>query len=68
MTVWHEVENALEAIIQDYTRVNHLISLFQDDKARHTGLKKAGHQTGTALELGSGPGNYHRCVAYRLTS
>jgi demethylmenaquinone methyltransferase/2-methoxy-6-polyprenyl-1,4-benzoquinol methylase len=58
MTVWHEVEDALEAIIDDYIRVNHLISLFQDDKARHTGLKKAGHQTGTALELGSGPGNF----------
>jgi demethylmenaquinone methyltransferase/2-methoxy-6-polyprenyl-1,4-benzoquinol methylase len=62
MTVWHEVEDALEAIIQDYTRVNHLISLFQDDKARHTGIKKAGHQTGTALELGSGPGNFTRML------
>jgi len=62
MTVWHEVEDALEAIIQDYIRVNHLISLFQDDKARHTGLKKAGHQTGTALELGSGPGNFTRML------
>ena len=66
MTVWHEVENALEAIIQDYTRVNHLISLFQDDKARHTGLKKAGHQTGTALELGSGPGNFTRMLKPRV--
>ncbi len=62
MTVWHEVEDALEAIIQDYTRVNHLISLFQDNKARHTGIKKAGHQTGTALELGSGPGNFTRML------
>lgn len=62
MTVWHEVEDALEAIIQDYIRVNHLISLFQDDKARHTGLRKAGHQTGTALELGSGPGNFTRML------
>ncbi len=53
MTVWHEVEDALEAIIQDYTRVNHYISLFQDDRARLTGLRKAGHPTGTALELGS---------------
>lgn len=58
MTVWHEVEDALEAIIDDYIRVNHLISLFQDDRARLTGLQKAGHQTGTALELGSGPGNF----------
>jgi len=58
MTVWHEVEDALEAIIQDYIRVNHLISFNQDDKARLTGIRKAGRQTGTALELGSGPGNY----------
>jgi demethylmenaquinone methyltransferase/2-methoxy-6-polyprenyl-1,4-benzoquinol methylase len=58
MTVWNEVEDALEAIIDDYIRVNHLISLFQDDKARHISLKKVGHQTGTALELGSGPGNF----------
>jgi demethylmenaquinone methyltransferase/2-methoxy-6-polyprenyl-1,4-benzoquinol methylase len=62
MTVWHEVEDALEAIIQDYIRVNHYISLFQDDKARLTGLRKAGHQTGTALELGSGPGNFTRML------
>ena len=62
MTVWHEVEDALEAIIDDYVRVNHLISLFQDDKARLTGLKKAGHQTGTALELGSGPGNFTKLL------
>jgi len=62
MTVWHEVEDALEAIIQDYIRVNHYISLFQDDKARHAGLRKAGHQTGTTLELGSGPGNFTRML------
>jgi demethylmenaquinone methyltransferase/2-methoxy-6-polyprenyl-1,4-benzoquinol methylase len=58
MAIWHEVENALEAIIDDYIRVNHLISFFQDDRARLIGLKKVGHQTGTALELGSGPGNF----------
>jgi demethylmenaquinone methyltransferase/2-methoxy-6-polyprenyl-1,4-benzoquinol methylase len=62
MTVWHEVEDALEAIIDDYIRVNHLISLFQDDKARISGLKKAGQQTGTTLELGSGPGNFTKML------
>ena len=66
MTVWHEVEDALEAIIQDYTRVNHLISLFQDDKARLAGLRKTGHQTGTALELGSGPGNFTNMLKPRV--
>jgi demethylmenaquinone methyltransferase/2-methoxy-6-polyprenyl-1,4-benzoquinol methylase len=62
MAVWHEVEDALEAIIDDYIRVNHLISLFQDDKARISGLKKAGQQTGTTLELGSGPGNFTKML------
>jgi demethylmenaquinone methyltransferase/2-methoxy-6-polyprenyl-1,4-benzoquinol methylase len=62
MTVWHEVENALEVIIHDYIRVNHFISLFQDDKARFTGISKVGYQTGTALELGSGPGNFTRML------
>jgi demethylmenaquinone methyltransferase/2-methoxy-6-polyprenyl-1,4-benzoquinol methylase len=62
MTVWHEVENALEAIIHDYIRVNHLISLFQDDKARLTGIRKVGYLTGVALELGSGPGNFTRML------
>jgi len=66
MTVWYEMEEALEAIIQDYTRVNHLISLFQDDKARLAGLRKADHQKGTALELGSGPGNFTRMLKPRV--
>jgi demethylmenaquinone methyltransferase/2-methoxy-6-polyprenyl-1,4-benzoquinol methylase len=66
MTVWNDVEEALEAIIQDYTRVNHLISLFQDDKARLAGLRKVGNQTGTVLELGSGPGNFTRMLEPRV--
>ena len=58
MSVWWEVEDALESIIEDYERVNPVISLFQDDKARRKGLKKAGPQSGVGLELGSGPGNF----------
>ena len=58
MTVWWEVEDALESIIDDYERVNHVISFFQDDKARIRGLEKIGPQEGVGLELGSGPGNF----------
>ena len=58
MSVWWEVEDALESIIEDYERVNHVISFFQDEKARRKGLMKAGPQTGVGLELGSGPGNF----------
>ncbi|MBL7168196.1 class I SAM-dependent methyltransferase [Candidatus Bathyarchaeota archaeon] len=58
MSVWWEVEDALESIIEDYERVNHVISFFQDEKARRKGLKMAGPQTGVGLELGSGPGNF----------
>ncbi len=68
MTIWHEVEEALEAIIDDYVRVNHLISLFQDDNARLKGLKKMGQQTGIFLELGSGPGNFTRMFEPRVES
>ncbi|MDP6457777.1 MAG: class I SAM-dependent methyltransferase [Candidatus Bathyarchaeota archaeon] len=62
MSIWYEVEEALEAIIDDYIRVNHLISLFQDDKARLKGLKKMGLQNGVVLELGSGPGNFTKML------
>lgn len=58
MSVWWEVEDALESIIEDYERVSHVISFFQDDKARRKGIKKVGPQTGVGLELGSGPGNF----------
>ncbi len=63
MTVWNEVEDALEKIIDDYEKVNHVISLFQDERSRLIGLDKVGHQEGTALELGSGPGNYSRLIS-----
>ena len=63
MTVWHEVEDALNKIIKDYEKVNHVISLFQDDRSRLIGLNKAGRIQGTALELGSGPGNYSRLIS-----
>jgi demethylmenaquinone methyltransferase/2-methoxy-6-polyprenyl-1,4-benzoquinol methylase len=63
VTVWYEVEDALEKIIDDYERVNHVISLFQDDRARLIGLNKVGHIEDTALELGSGPGNYSKIIS-----
>lgn len=56
--VWTEVEDALEAIIDEYERVNHIISLYQDDKLRINGLMKVGPQDGVGLELGPGPGNF----------
>lgn len=58
MTVWREVEDALEAIIEEYERVNHVISFFQDERARRRGLEAAGSHRGVGLELGSGPGNF----------
>jgi demethylmenaquinone methyltransferase/2-methoxy-6-polyprenyl-1,4-benzoquinol methylase len=63
LTVWREVEDALEAIIKDYERVNHIVSLFQDDRARLRGLGRVGAQEGVILELGSGPGNFTRMLS-----
>ena len=63
MTVWSEVEEALEEIIDDYEKVNHVISVFQDDRSRLIGLNKVGYNRGVALELGSGPGNYSRMIS-----
>ena len=63
MTVWYEVEDALEKIIDDYEKVNHVISAFQDDRSRLIGLNKNGYHRGTALELGSGPGNYSKLIS-----
>ena len=63
MTVWYEVEDALEKIIGDYEKVNHVISLYQDDRSRLIGLNKVGYIQGTALELGSGPGNYSKMIS-----
>jgi demethylmenaquinone methyltransferase/2-methoxy-6-polyprenyl-1,4-benzoquinol methylase len=63
VTVWGEVVDALENIIAEYERVNHVISLFQDDRNRLIGLSKIGYTEGAALELGSGPGNYSRMIS-----
>lgn len=63
MTVWDEVVRALEQIIEEYEKVNHVISLFQDDRNRLIGLNKIGYSEGAALELGSGPGNYSRMIS-----
>jgi demethylmenaquinone methyltransferase/2-methoxy-6-polyprenyl-1,4-benzoquinol methylase len=67
VTVWREVEDALEAIIDDYERVNHVISLFQDDRARLRGLKKIGPHDGVKIELGSGPGNFTEMLRRSFT-
>jgi len=66
LTVWREVEEALEGIIADYERVNHLISFNQDDRARERGLDKIGCSLGPALELGSGPGNFTKRMRPRV--
>ncbi len=62
VTVWYEVEDALEKIIEDYEKVNHLISAFQDERTRLIGLQKIGQINETSLELGSGPGNYSKLI------
>jgi len=66
MKVWLEVEDALEAIIDDYERVNHRISFFQDDRVRWRGLADIGSHEGVGLELGSGPGNFTPLLHSRL--
>ena len=66
MTIWREVEDALEAIIEEYERANHVISLFQDDRVRRRGLERAGMCRGVALELGSGPGNFTSMLRTRV--
>ena len=63
--VWDEVIESLDAIIDDYERVNHLISFYQDDKARTRGLDQVGSIHGVSFELGSGPGNYSRMISER---
>ena len=63
VTVWSEVVSALEQIIEEYEKVNHVISWFQDDRNRLIGLNKIGYSEGTALELGSGPGNYSMMIS-----
>lgn len=63
MTVWNEVEDALEKIIDDYEKVNHVISAYQDDRTRLIALHRAEAPRGPTLELGSGPGNYSRLIS-----
>lgn len=60
--VWNEVIEALDSIIDDYERVNHLISFNQDDKVRMDGLEKVQPVDGVALELGAGPGNFSQMI------
>jgi demethylmenaquinone methyltransferase/2-methoxy-6-polyprenyl-1,4-benzoquinol methylase len=66
MAVWYEVEKALEGIIEEYEKVNHVISFFQDDKARRRGLEMADKHLGVWLELGSGPGNFTSMLLKKL--
>lgn len=66
MTIWREVEDTLEEIIDDYERVNHVISLYQDDRVRWRGLAEAGSHEGVGLELGSGLGNFTQMLHSRL--
>lgn len=57
-TVWIEVEDALDGIIDEYERVNHFISFFQDERSRILGLGMLSPLSGVGLELGTGPGNF----------
>lgn len=66
MTVWLEVEDALEEVIDNYERVNHRISFFQDDRMRWRGLAEIVSHGGVGLELGSGPGNFTTMLHSRL--
>ena len=52
------ITSMIVSIGNDYEKVNHFISFFQDDRARHIGLRKIGIDQGVGLELGSGPGNF----------
>lgn len=56
--VWREVIEALEEILDDYERVNHLISLYQDERLRRRGAEHMKGWGGVLLDLGSGPGNF----------
>lgn len=66
VSVWREVEDALEAIIEKYELVNHVISFFQDERIRREGLEAAQSHGGVGLELGSGPGNFTTMLHDRL--
>jgi len=56
--VWTEVVDTLEEIVQDYERVNHVISLYQDERLRRKGAEHLRGWRGILLDLGSGPGNF----------
>jgi demethylmenaquinone methyltransferase/2-methoxy-6-polyprenyl-1,4-benzoquinol methylase len=56
--VWLQVEKALDEITSDYEKVNHVISMYQDEKVRNLGLSQVGKIEGIVLELGIGPGNF----------
>ena len=56
--------SAITSIINDYEKVNHVISFQQDDKARLKGLEKIGATSGLVLELGSGPGNFTKMLRH----
>jgi len=64
--LWRRVEEALEETIGSYEHVNHLISLWQGERARRRGLQLIDCKVDIALELGSGPGNYARLLAERF--
>jgi demethylmenaquinone methyltransferase/2-methoxy-6-polyprenyl-1,4-benzoquinol methylase len=68
MALLIEVEDALEEIINDYEKVNHFISLFQDEKIRYEGLSKISRVHGVSLELGSGPGNFSASILNHIDS
>jgi demethylmenaquinone methyltransferase/2-methoxy-6-polyprenyl-1,4-benzoquinol methylase len=68
VSVWREVEDALEAIIEKYELVNHFISFFQDERIRRKGLEAAWSYRGVGLELGSGPGNFTTMLHATLDS
>jgi len=53
--VWLQVEKALDEITSDYEKVNHVISMYQDEKVRNLGLSQVGKIEGIVLELGIGP-------------
>ncbi len=64
--MWREVTEALEGIVEVYERVNRVISLCQDDRARERGLELIDEWEGPALELGTGPGNFSAMLLRRL--
>jgi ubiquinone/menaquinone biosynthesis C-methylase UbiE len=56
------ITSEIDSILEDYERVNHVISFFQDERARRRGLEEVGRTNGLGLELGSGPGNFTRML------